>query len=251
MKKYSKYIATAAICAVIAIVVMFGDKIGPSPAPDGPVISDIVGSQYGVTGDVVVFVAAQEAAYYSWTAPADAQVERLYGGRVLVVLFTKPGHYVVALASGSGRSVSSAIHYITISGEAPLPPNPGPEPGPDPGPSPGPESEWAKWTRDTVITSVPANGRVEQCAQLAGALRTLAAKIAAGGVADCKLCREELRQATNAALGRDSASWVKFSLQFATHLKSLADSGKLKTAAQYQYVYTEVAKGLDSVAEGK
>ena len=247
LKRYGQYVAYAAIAAVAVCLVLFGGLDAPTPGPEPSPTVDILGPSTARVGDLVVLTANNsKAKYHTWVIVPDVRFEALEGYRVLATAFPEAGRYTVILAVSDGRSVSISVHVIEVTGDGPTPPSPDPEPEPNP----QPDSSWAKWTRETVLAEVPSAGRAAQSQALAGAIRGLAAKIAAGAVSTPEDARVQLRAATNQALGKDSAKWVGFSLKFSAHLEGLAASGKLDSVKQYQTIYEGVAAGLETVAQG-
>ncbi len=259
----SKYLTvrngTFAVIAVIGLgVYAFVAYRDHSPAPDpAPAGVKIVGPSAASTGDMVVLTVSDATSdSYAWTAvPGGCQQRTAEGGRVSILVFSKPGKHTVVLGTSDNKVVSLAKHTIMVNGDLPPPgpnpnpgPNPGPAPEPEPTPEPEPNGEWATWVYDIAIATVPAPGRNVQAAKLSDQFESIAAKIAAGGIGTTKEARVELRAANRKALGRDAEGWVGFSAKFAEHCTDLEIAGELKTLKQYQRIYAGAAAGLRKVA---
>ena len=236
MKKY-KLLALAGVLGALGYGVYVA-VLTPTAAILGPSVAQ--------TGDLVVLAANEsEADHYTWTVvPPITQQRTMEGGKLLVLAPDTPGDFVVVLATGGGKGgVAMATHALTVDGQGP------PAPTPTPAPEPEPDgADWTQWTEKTVVATVASPGRASQAAALAGQLRSVAAKIAAGAIQTPKEARQELRAANVRALGSGAAAWSGFSVRFAEHCAELAASGDLKTLKQYQTIYVAVATGLDKVA---
>jgi hypothetical protein len=172
-------------------------------------------------------------------------------GKICVLVFDYPGTYTVLLATSSVDGVVLSKHEIVVRGHAPVPPvppgPPAPEPDPLPEPQPQPDQEWGKWAKATAEATVSSDTRVEQANAIAGQLKSLAAKIAAGGIENPAEARVELRAANARALGRDAIEWSEFSNRFSDICIDLEKKGDLKSLSQYRKIYVGVASGLEQV----
>ena len=210
----------------------------------------IVGPSTARSGDLTV-LSTREAVSGAWIVIPDAKHEVVCDGKLCVVTFSRAGAYTVVMASVVNNRAAISTHEIVVDGSAPEPepgPDPGPEPDPDPDPEPGPASDWVKWAKETALSTVTHSGRSGQAKLMAGQLRSVSAKIAAGAITSPVEARVEVRKAVNHALGGQAAYWVQFSVAFAEQCKRLEDAGDLRTLRQYQVIYSSVAKGLDEAA---
>ena len=225
----------------------------PSPEPEPPGPTYIVGPSEASVSDLVVLAAGKSAKYRIWdTVPSCPKKRVMEDGKVCVLVFDCPGTYTVLLATSSVDGVVLSKHEIRVRGHVPIPPvppvPPAPEPDPPaPEPQPQPNQEWSRWAKATVESTISTDARVEQANAIAGQLRSLAAKIAAGGIKNPAEARVELRAANARALGRDAIEWSEFSNRFSDACVKLEEKGDLKSLSQYRKIYIGVASGLEQV----
>ena len=245
-------------CLLVAIGVVTGgsawwalrDRI-PTPTPIPTPAVSILGPSTVQVAELVVLVAEGKVDSYAWLTVPPAQQRVMEGGKLLILVFDSPGRYTAVLGVGNNGTTTLLRHLISVEGDVP---NPGPDPDPDPEPEPEPEPEpdpdpggWVKWTHETVLRTVDSPERAVQAAALAGGIRSVVAKIAAGAISSPKQARVELRAANNRALGKGAIDWAGFSTEFAELCVTL----ELRTLKQYREIYLAVAKGLDKVAVEK
>jgi len=243
MKRYYLLIGVVAVAALWAGGVFLWSWLSPIPTPPtpGPIEASVIGPSTARVGELVVLASSNSAKNYRWlSVPSGPQLKFMEDGKVLVVVFDKPGNYTIVLGLGSDGGIDACTHLISVGGEGPDPPRP--PPGPEPAPPTPDTKEWEEW-------SYKQGSGKQHAAELAEGLKSLAAQIDAGAIKDMAEARVLWRSKANEILGKDAAEWVEFSNAFRDRCLEQEKSGWLYSLEQQREIYVAVAAGLSRVVK--
>ncbi len=161
---------------------------------------------------------------------------------------TGEGQWTLVVATYDGTMLATYQYPLCVGSlPAPTPPNPQPEPTPAP-----PLSALAKVALDAALETVPAEGRGEEAAKLAGAIdgvlkRCEADYLGADKLSDPAALRSALPAATAKALGKGNDHWIGWAEKVAIELDRLQAAGELADLAAYREAYRQITRGLQEV----
>lgn len=208
---------------------------------NGAVAAQVTGPTDAVPGELVVLDAAKsEAQSYAWTVIPETKNHRVFEqGKILVLSSGSESKFVVVLAVAKDGQVAQAVHAVVFRAG----PHPHPGPAPPPPAPPGPDLpdgryKLAKWAYDNSA-GLPKAKDIGQC------FAATAAKIAAGVLGDPPSVEKDTRDCNRNLLGEpEREQWRGFFAQLKEKLITLDESGELRTLADYQTAWTELAIGL-------
>lgn len=182
-------------------------------------------------------------------------VELLKDSKTCIASALRPGRYRLIAWSAKADVPSDLAECIVIIGEVPPDPGPGPKP-PDP-PVPVPPDDdgrlgLVKASR-VGLAAVTLVNKAATAKAVAASNRTLASKIAAGGVTEPATILAEWRATNRAAVGDqpapapapNSVVWQPWGNVVSEALATLHKSGKLLTKSDWADAFNEIAKGLE------
>lgn len=219
----------------------------PSVASAELPIPVITGPSGGVPGDLLVLDASEsQADYFSWAVIPELPDGRLTimvleGGRKCIVA-SVPGTYTVVLAAGTADGVVLKKHTVTVTGG-------GDQPGPIQPKPPTPIIEDRFGLAPKVREWVQAVSDRSRQQQLSQAFRTAANR--ATTIGDLKKLESETRSNLSGDLVREAiggaanaSNWAPLFEPMGTEISRLDRDGKIRTLADYQQAWREIAEGL-------
>lgn len=207
--------------------------------------ASIVGPSGGIPGDLLVLDSSEsDGEHFAWMVePAEVNDKPsflvLENGRKCLVC-SVPGRYVVVLAVGDADGISMAKWTVIVAGQ----PRPNPKPKPDnPKPKPTPSKFGLVKVAQDAVALVPSHAR-SKAADLADAFDAVASQIAAGALTSVDAVIAENRTQSRDALGGSLDAWRPATSTISKQVGVLASEGHIKTLADHQEAWEEIAKGL-------
>jgi hypothetical protein len=170
-------------------------------------------------------------------------VERLFS-----LIPTGDGQWAIVLATYDGAMLATYQYPLSV-GSLPVPPPPGPQPEPTPAP---PLSRLAKVALDAAMETVPADGRSDEAANLAGAIEVVLKRCETDYPGDDKLTdpaalRSAMPAAAEKVLAKANDRWVAWAEKVAVEMDRLQAAGELADLAAYREAYHQIIRGLREI----
>lgn len=233
---------------LIILVMLAANAFAQSPT------IDIIGPTGGVPGDLLVLsIESDTATHVAWTVTPE-----LPDGRVTLlpieqsrkaILCSVPGTWTVICAASSDTGIAIKKHVVVVSGDGqPVKPQPiVPRPQPQPDSKYGLDRQVAGW-----LSSVDVKG--DEHKRLAFNLESIAGRIDRGELTKLDgagSIQEATFNGNRDVLQTESdrQRWLPFFVEQQKALKSLSESGRMSTAADYAIAWREIAKGLKGGAQ--
>jgi hypothetical protein len=214
-----------------------------------PIVPQIEGPESVDAGRLAVYtIEAEQSAQVRWlvlppesSGLAEQDVAATFeGNRKLAFASPKTGNYRLVAAVSYGDQLDLISLVISVSGSSP-------PPQPDPTPPPPTPTGWASWAKQTATETVPESFRATEAKRVADGLKIVVEAIRAGRISDPRKARENVRAAVREALQTVEAvnRWKSFSDKL--DAKMDAEGEAVNSLADYVRVWTEIAKGLESL----
>lgn len=230
---------------LILIAELLAAAVASAAAPRAEIVGPAKVRPYqGVMLDASGSVAAEDGLIWDFISHPDDGILTSEGGRKAFFVSPSGGKLVIRLLAvdldGGKAKVASARWEIVIDG--PLPP-----PGPDPGPGPAPDdlTGLSRDVRDWA-DGIPTEAR-RIAPELAANFESVASSIAAGVLTDPKRIIETTFAANKSTQREHAPAWAEFFQRLSVRLNELAKAGTLRTPADHQKTWGEIAAGLRRV----
>jgi hypothetical protein len=263
MNAYNNYKSMLKVLGILAIGVLLSLPIGLllTKTPNTDVYSSLTSVNtniYKEDGDAKIVIKApttgevgelvrldvseSRADDFKWIlVPSTVDFEIYDDGKKAVFSARKPGDYMFIVACSNGGSVDVATCIVTITGNAPAPPDSVVPVVPDPG-------AGATLTQTLPYWCSQQKRPQKEALQLAASFDSVAASISAGVNTDPRAIVELTAQTNRQALGASMDDWLPVLQRLQQELKLRAESGTLRTAEDHAQTWREIAQGLKNYA---